>query len=128
MVLKKKRIIYGIIIIIIFILFFILGSSYYIETRVAEISTKAMDMYKSDKINSLISLINNGPDCNAEKAQALWALGQLGSANGLNYLTTTYALSNENNICNHEAKFAIQKLEEKSFNLPGWLWRWTWDK
>ena len=97
--------------------------SFYIESRVQQTCEIALKCYAGDKIAALFAMIEGEDGCSKGKSRALWALGQLGDERALPFLRERYGGLEEANVCIHEAQFAIRKIEEERFNLPGFLWR-----
>lgn len=97
--------------------------TYYVESQVQETCKMAMSVYPGDKIQALINVSKNQNSCTKDKSRALWALGQLGDKKALPYLIENYGSIEETDICIYEAQFAIEKIQNESFNLPGFLWR-----
>ena len=83
----------------------------------------AVSIYPGDKIQALINVSKNQSSCTKDKTRALWALGQLGDRKALPYLVENFDGIEETDICIYEAQFAIEKIQDESFNLPGFLWR-----
>ena len=105
------------------VLVLLLCATYYVENQVQGVCKTATRLYPGDKVDAVILLAQRDAMCTKEKARALWALGQLGDRKALAFLRSNYGNRTEDTICNYEAKFAIKKLEEGRFNLPGFLWR-----
>lgn len=112
-----------IIISILILIIIFLVSTYSIENRVQKTCKSALEEYPGDKIEALINVAQSHVDCNEEKSRALWAMGQLGAKQALPYLFENYEGIEETNICIFEAQFAIEKIQNDYFNLPGFLWR-----
>ena len=106
----------------IFILTF-LATTYSIEKRVQETCKMAISLYPGDKIDALISVSKSQSSCTPNKSRALWALGQLGDKKALPYLIENFEGIEETDICVYEAQFAIEKIKNETFNLPGFFWR-----
>jgi hypothetical protein len=108
-----------------FIIFIIvlLVVTYKVESQVQEICKMAVSVYPGDNIQALINVIKNENTCTRDKSKALWALGQLGDKKALPYLIENFNGIEETDICIYEAQFAIEKIKNESFNLPGFLWR-----
>jgi HEAT repeat protein len=83
----------------------------------------AVAEFGGDGVAALISSAKSEKYCSQRKARALWALGQLGAEEALPCLRENYGNTADKNLCVNEAQFAIQKIAEKRFNLPGFLWR-----
>jgi len=47
----------------------------------------------------------------------------MGNKKALPYLVENFGGQEETNVCVYEAQKAIEKLQNESFNLPGFLWR-----
>lgn len=97
--------------------------TYVVEKEVQETCKKAVSVYPGDKIQALINVSKNESSCTKDKSMALWALGQLGDKKALAYLVENFEGKEESNVCVYEAQKAIEKIENESFNLPGFLWR-----
>jgi hypothetical protein len=108
-----------------FIIFIIvlLVVTYKVESQVQETCKMAVSVYPGDNIQALINVIKNENTCTRDKSKALWALGQLGDKKALPYLIENFNGIEETDICIYEAQFAIEKIKNESFNLPGFLWR-----
>ncbi|WP_340113886.1 hypothetical protein [Maribellus mangrovi] len=124
----KKRLKIFIIIGFSILLLLFLGTSFYVEYRVQETCKLALESYPGDKIQALVNVAQSRAECDDEKSRALWAMGQLGAKQALPYLLENYDGIEETNICIYEAQFAIKKIQNDSFNLPGFLWRWLLEK
>ncbi|MBN1893203.1 HEAT repeat domain-containing protein [bacterium] len=121
---KTRKIIRNVLLIFMIVFaILLLGSTYTIEKQVQRVCRTAAELYPGDPVEAVISLARRDDTCTREKAKALWALGQLGDPKALPYLRSSFGESPEDNLCTYEANFAIKKLEEKRFNLPGFLWR-----
>ena len=105
------------------ILVFLFAVSFYIELRVQRSCEIAATSYQGDEIQALIAMIKDEDGCSKQKARALWTLGQLGNKRALPFLRVNYGDREEDDLCIHEGQFAILKIEEERFNLPGFLWR-----
>jgi hypothetical protein len=118
---KWLKIIIGLVLLILLILLF--SSTYYVEYQVQETCNLATSIYPGDRIQALLKVAESHASCNEEKSRALWALGQLGAKEALPYLVENYDGVKETDICIYEAQFAIEKIQNEQFNLPGFLWR-----
>jgi len=101
----------------------LLVTTYYVEKRVQETCKMATTIYPGDRIEALINVSKSRNSCTTDRSRALWALGQLGDKEALPYLIENFEGIEETDICVYEAQFAIEKIENESFNLPGFLWR-----
>lgn len=97
--------------------------TYKVENQVQETCKAAVSIYPGDKIQALINVSKNQSTCTKDKSRALWALGQLGDKKALPYLFENFDGIEETDLCIYEAQFAIEKIKNESFNLPGFLWR-----
>jgi hypothetical protein len=104
-------------------IFTLLATTYSVENRVQETCKMAISLYPGDKIDALISVSKSQSSCTTNKSRALWALGQLGDKKALPYLIENFEGIEETDICVYEAQFAIEKIKNESFNLPGFFWR-----
>ena len=118
---KKIKLILSLLFTIFIILLLIV--TYNIENQVQETCKMAVSIYPGDKIHALINVSKNQSSCTKDKTRALWALGQLGDRKALPYLVENFDGIEETDICIYEAQFAIEKIQDESFNLPGFLWR-----
>ena len=118
---KTIKIILGLLFTIFIIIILIV--TYYVESQVQETCQMAMLIYPGDKIQALINVTKNQNACTKDRSRALWALGQLGDKKALPYLIENFSGIEETDICIYEAQFAIEKIQNESFNLPGFLWR-----
>ena len=118
---KKIKLILSLLFTIFIILLLIV--TYNIENQVQETCKMAVSIYPGDKIQALINVSKNQSSCTKDKTRALWALGQLGDRKALPYLVENFDGIEETDICIYEAQFAIEKIQDESFNLPGFLWR-----
>ena len=118
---KTIKIILGLLFTIFIIIILIV--TYYVESQVQETCQMAMLIYPGDKIQALINVAKNQNACTKDRSRALWALGQLGDKKALPYLIENFSGIEETDICIYEAQFAIEKIQNESFNLPGFLWR-----
>ena len=125
---NNKLILWCVFIIGLIILLFVLGATLYIELKVKETCENATGKYPGDKIQALINIIQDESKCTKQKSHALWALGRLGDKSALSFLKENYDNKHEDNPCVYEARFAINKISKEKYNLPGFLWRWTWTK
>ena len=118
---KKIKLIIGSSFAILILLLLIV--TYVVENQVQETCKKAVSVYPVDKIQALINVSKNESSCTKDKSMALWALGQLGDKKALPYLVENFGGKKETNVCVYEAQKAIEKIDNESFNLPGFLWR-----
>ena len=119
----RRTFLLGTIIFFIAIIVFALATTFYIELRVQRTCKIATERYSGEKIQALITMVKDESGCSKQKARALWTLGQLGDKRALPFLRENYGDKTEDNLCIYEAQYAILKIEEKRFNLPGFLWR-----
>lgn len=109
----------------------ILVLTFSIELSVKRICEKATQAHPGDRIDALMMYVkseDHGYDAQRYRANnhAIWALGQLGDRRALLFLrnlVTGRPCDHETNLCQGEILKAIEKLENNSFNLPGFLWR-----
>ena len=123
-----KRLLYGlllhgIILIILFVVAFLI-SCLYIEKSVKNICVTATESFPGNRTIALMGLISNENSSGRQKTQAIWALGQLGDIAAISFLTEQ--LETTDGKIYYETQKAIRKLKGRQFNLPGFLWRWTW--
>lgn len=118
---KKIKLIIGLFFIILIVLLLVV--TYKVENQVQETCKAAVSIYPGDKIQALVNVSKNQSTCTKDKSRALWALGQLGDKKALPYLLENFDGIEETDICIYEAQFAIEKIKNETFNLPGFLWR-----
>jgi hypothetical protein len=99
----------------------------YVEFRVIKTVRAAQAEHPGDPVAALIAGVESESGCTRQKARYLWALGQLGNDRALPALRRQTGSDPEESVCDHEARFAIVKLEENRSNLPAFVWRRLWE-
>ena len=105
--------------------------SLYIELGVKQVCHKATQAYPGEPVDALMKcVVSSETGYNAqlykENNRAFWALGQIGDQRALPFLrglVTDEPCDHDTNVCQGEIMEAIQKLEDRQFNLPAFLWR-----
>lgn len=103
-----------------------LSTTFYVEMQVRKTCESAKLHFQQDYLYSLIQQIQAEQSCTKLEYRSIWAIEQLGDERAIEFLRNYIEEQSQPNPCRHEAEFALKKLEKNSFNLPAFLWRWTW--
>lgn len=86
----------------------------------------AQSRFAGGPVQALISVATSEEASLSDRNRAIWALGQLGSAEALptlQSLETSELCDHETSICQHEVEKAIETCCSSSPNLGAWVWR-----
>jgi len=127
----RRKLLKGLLVVALVCAVGILVLTFGIELSVRGICEKATEAYPGDRVEALMMYVKSdeyGYNAQRHRANnhAIWALGQLGDRRALPFLrnlATGQPCDHETNLCQGEILKAIEKLENNSFNLPGFLWR-----
>ena len=85
----------------------------------------AQSLFPGDPVQALISVATSDEAALPDRNRAVWALGQLGSAEALpvlQSLETDQRCDHEASICQHEVEKAIEGCSGNP-NIGAWVWR-----